>query len=143
MLFPRLLAIAERAWHRGEWEVPYRHEGARYDRDSGFLTPERRARRDREWEAFANALGHKELAKLDRLGVHYRVPTVGARVSGGVLEANVIFPGLRVEYREGDGPWRRYTRPVPVRGEVAVRARSADGRRVGRSLVVGAQGAGG
>lgn len=139
MLFPRLLAIAERAWHRAGWEVPYRHEGARYDRDSGFLTPRMRAQRDRDWEAFANALGHKELAALDRLGVLYRVPTVGARVSEGRLEANVIFPGLEIEYREGDGPWRRYSGPVAVRGEVAVRARSADGRRPGRSLVVGAR----
>jgi hexosaminidase len=136
MLFPRLLAVAERAWHRAEWEVPYDPGGAHYDRDSGFLTAERRALRDREWQAFANALGRKELAKLDRLGVHYRVPTVGARRSGGRLEANVIFPGLAIEYRSSDGPWQRYAEPVAVGGEVTVRARSADGSRPGRSLEV-------
>jgi hexosaminidase len=140
MLFPRLLAIAERAWHRGEWEVPYRHEGARYDRDSGSFTTGMRALRDREWQAFANALGHKELVKLDRLGVHYRVPTVGARRARGRLEANVIFPGLPIEYRAGGGSWQPYSGPVEVSGEVAVRARSADGSRVGRSLVVAAPG---
>ena len=66
MIFPRLLALAERAWHRAPWE------GIR-----------NRAARDREktgdWVNFANTLGYKELARLDKMGVAYHVTPPGAR----------------------------------------------------------------
>ena len=65
-VFPRLLAVAERAWHRALWE-------------GGQDPRERGAGRDRDWVKFANTLGYKELARLDRMGVKYRVPLAGAR----------------------------------------------------------------
>ena len=66
MIFPRLLALAERAWHRAEWEGSV---------DLGM----RKTILDRDWAEFAVTLGHKELQRLDDLGIHYRVPLPGAR----------------------------------------------------------------
>jgi len=135
MLYPRLLALAERAWHGANWETPYT-PGKAYDPAGGAFTSEMRARRTADWSAFANLLGQRELARLDAAGVAYRVPTVGAVVEAGKLRANVEFPGLPIEYRVEDGAWRPYVEDAPVTGSVEVRARSADGKRAGRSLVV-------
>ena len=60
MLFPRLLALAERAWHRAEWEQGTNEPLA-------------------EWEIFKNTVGYREFPRLDRLGVMYRVPPPGLR----------------------------------------------------------------
>lgn len=67
MIFPRLVALAERAWHKADFE------------DDSISVEEREKRFAREWEAFANTLGYKELLRLDDLGVMYRVPPPGAR----------------------------------------------------------------
>ncbi len=137
MVFPRLLALAERAWHKAEWEVPYDYDGALYSQDTDRFTEGMRAARDAEWARFAAILGEKELPKLDRAGIAYRIPTVGARVRDGALEANAIFPGLAIEYREDGGAWRKYNGPTPVSSPtVEVRALSADGTRPGRAIAV-------
>ena len=135
MLYPRLLALAERAWHGASWETPYT-PGKAYDPTTGAFTADMRARRDADWAAFANLLGGRELARLDAAGVAYRIPTVGAVVENGRLRANVEFPGLPIEYRVDGGAWRPYAPDAPVAGKVEVRARSADGKRAGRTVVV-------
>ena len=65
MAAPRILALAERAWHHSEWE------------DDPDIQSRHRAR-DKEWYQFANTLGYKELQRLDRMGYRYRVPLPGA-----------------------------------------------------------------
>lgn len=135
MLYPRMLALAERAWHGASWETPYT-PGKAYDPTTGAFTAKMRARRDADWAAFANLLGGRELARLDAAGVAYRIPTVGAMVENGRLRTNVEFPGLPVEYRVDGGPWRSYAPDAPVAGKVEVRARSADGKRAGRAVFV-------
>ena len=67
MIFPRLLALAERAWHRADFE------------EAGITNEERKRRENVEWQMFANTVGHKELGRLDELGILYRVPPPGAR----------------------------------------------------------------
>jgi len=64
MLYPRLLAVAERAWHAADWETIVDQEAFE------------KARR-RDWTQFAVAVGHRELPRLDQLGVHYRLPLPG------------------------------------------------------------------
>ena len=54
MIFPRLLALAERAWNKA----------------SDFKE---------DWVKFVNTLGYRELGRLDRMGVTYRVPPPVAR----------------------------------------------------------------
>jgi hexosaminidase len=66
MIFPRLLSLAERAWHKASWEDT-KNEA------------ERNEKKNREWKTFSNFLVNHELPRLDKLGVKYRLPLPGAR----------------------------------------------------------------
>ena len=131
MLFPRLLAFAERAWHRGEWETPYR-PGAAYAFGDGKVDG---ARLQADWGRFAQRMS-EHLRRLDRAGIAYRIAPPGARIAGGMLEANSEFPGQAIEYRVAGAPWTPYAGPVRVAGAVELRTRSAAGNRVSRPVVV-------
>ncbi len=135
-VYPRLLALAERAWHLPTWALPYNHQGVKYSQDTHYFTEQQRGARDQAWRVFANALGQKELAKLELDRVDYRLPTVGAMIKDGKLSANIAFPGLTIEYQERDQQWQIYQKPVAISGEVRVRSRSQDGTRFGRILQV-------
>ncbi|KAH3883986.1 hypothetical protein DPMN_007956 [Dreissena polymorpha] len=65
MAFPRVLALAERAWHRADWET--------------MTSPSRETARDKEWEVFADVLGYAELPRLERKGIMYIVEPPGAK----------------------------------------------------------------
>ncbi|MCL1056994.1 carbohydate-binding domain-containing protein [Shewanella gelidimarina] len=136
LMFPRVIMLAERAWHQPNWEVPYQYQGAVYNQQSGFFTAEMRQQQALEWQAIANTLGHKELIKLDKANIAYRVPTVGAVIKEGQLYANLIYPGLLIEYRDNGQEWKAYQAGVRVEGDVEVRAIAADGVRKGRKLTV-------
>ncbi|QQX81520.1 carbohydate-binding domain-containing protein [Shewanella sp. KX20019] len=136
LMFPRVLMLAERAWHKPSWEVPYQYQGAIYNQQSGMFTEKMREQQLLEWQAIANTLGHKELIKLDKAGISYRVPTVGAVIEEGKLYANLIYPGLLIEYRVNGGDWQIYKAGTLVTGNVDVRAIAADGLRKGRTLRV-------
>ena len=77
MLFPRLLAFAERAWHKAPWE-------------SITDTRERESEKAGDWERFANTLSYRELGRLDKIGVPYRVPPPAARYVSAEL-TNIIL----------------------------------------------------
>jgi len=66
MLFPRLLAVAERAWHEADWQSA----------TTGSLM---RSQCARDWEQFANTVGYRELRKLEHRGIKYRLPPPGVR----------------------------------------------------------------
>ena len=134
MLFPRVLAIAERAWHRASWEPAYT-PGAQYAWGDPRID---RTALERDWRGFAGRLG-AQLPALDRAGVAYRLAPPGARVIDGRLEAIAELPEERIEYRDAAGSWKRYTGPVAVTGPVTVRTRSPDGRRAGRAVMLGAR----
>ncbi len=134
-VFPRLLALAERAWYLPKWAVPYNYNGATYSQKTQVFTQELQQLRDQKWRLFANTLGQKELAKLTRAGVSFRLPTVGGVIQKGKLYANIAFPGIQIEYIEPSKPqahWQVYHAPVAVTGPVNVRSSSIDGKRKGR-----------
>jgi len=135
-IFPRLFAVAERAWHLADWAVPYNYQGAKYTASTNVFTDENKVIRDQQWKIFANAIGQKALAKLENDKMFYRLPTVGAMIKDGKLYANIAFPGLAIEYQEDDGKWIHYQAPSKVKGNVNVRSISFDGQRKGRSVVV-------
>lgn len=122
MAFPRMIALAERAWAtRPEWAL--------IDDD------ERRERMiSEDWNRFANALGQHELPRLDHFqgGVHYRIPPPGAVIEEGVLRANVAFPGLSIRYTvDGTEPSTtspEYAGPIRVEGVVKLRTFNTRGR---------------
>ncbi|WP_230481339.1 family 20 glycosylhydrolase [Sphingomonas sp. Leaf21] len=131
MLFPRLLALAERAWAKPDWEPAY-VAGAGYTPGDARVD---RARLLSGWDDFAGRMG-VQMRLLDRAGVTYRLAPPGARISGGRLEANAEFPGTPIEYRTGGTAWRRYDGPVAVTGAVDLRTRTPDGRRASRTVTV-------
>ncbi len=149
MLFPRLLALAERAWHKAEWELEYDYSGKIYDKSSDYFTQQAKQARDLDWLRFASIIGQKELAKLERSGVFYRIPTVGAKVEAGYVKVKVPFPNISVEYQQilpesmadrdesqeqQPAPWMPYSTDIKIKGPIKVRAMSMDGQRKGRSL---------
>lgn len=72
MVYPRLLALAERAWHKADWELPFvagvsYKLGATHHIDMAAL--------DLDWAGFATVLKERELPKLERAGIGYRKPT--------------------------------------------------------------------
>lgn len=113
---PRMIALAERAW------------------DSAAAPP--------DWNEFANRLGQRDLARLDRLqpAWEYRLPPPGALVEGGVLRANVAFPGLGLHYTvDGSDPGvgsPRYDRPVLLPAGARVKLASFDTRGRASRIVV-------
>lgn len=122
LMFPRLIALAERAWaERPEWALVEHRD-------------RRRARLDRDWNRFANALAARELPRMDVLWdeVHYRIPPPGAVVEDGVLKANVELPGMEIRYTtDGLDPTpesTRYEGPIRVEGEIRLRTFSTTGR---------------
>ncbi|MBJ7438971.1 MAG: carbohydate-binding domain-containing protein [Sphingopyxis sp.] len=131
MLFPRLLALAERAWSPATWTPAYQ-SGARYEWGDKRVDA---AKLRSGWQDFAGRAA-AQLPMLDKMGVAYRVAPPGARILGGKLEANSAFPGTTIEYRVGNGGWTPYAGPVAVSGAVELRSRSADGKRVSRTVRV-------
>ncbi len=64
-LFPRVLALAERAWHKASWEGDIETEAGMAAMKS-------------DWESFAKLIGRYELSRLDAKSVKYRIPPPGA-----------------------------------------------------------------
>ncbi|MDG1752980.1 MAG: family 20 glycosylhydrolase, partial [Thalassotalea sp.] len=94
MLYPRMIAMAERAWYHADWSVPYNYQGAKYNKDTDVFTEQLKRLRDKQWQLFSNTIAQKELIKLDKLGVFYRIPTVGAKIIENKLHINSSLVGL-------------------------------------------------
>ena len=91
------------------------------------------AKLNADWSAF-NVKLNARLAALAAEGIVYRLPPPGGRITGGVLEANVAYGDLVVEYRETGGGWKRYYGAVAVKAPVALRSVSPHGKRVSRTV---------
>lgn len=76
MLWPRLLAVAERSWHKADWETM---ELDCDDPDQCPKLKDQRKARTVSWTKFANTVGYKELQRLEALGINYYLPRPGAR----------------------------------------------------------------
>jgi hexosaminidase len=128
MLFPRMIALAERAWAN---TPTWGNEKDPLLRQNAYAAA---------WNEFANRLGQIELPRLDALfgGIGYRIPLPGATIENGHLKANVAFPGLEIRYTtDGTEPTvdsALYTSHVLVAGVKVVMlkafARSGRGSRV-------------
>jgi len=127
-LYPRLLALAERAWHRAGWELDY-DAGTTFTESSTIVDTDARAA---DYALFAAALGQKELAKLDAAGAGYRIPVPGASTANGSLDMNAAYPGLPLEYSSDGASFTRWSPGAPA-SATTVRARSVDGARAGRA----------
>jgi len=125
MLFPRLLAMAERAWHQADWES----ESNKDNRES---------MRQADWNEFANVVGYRELPRLDRLGVTYHIRPPGG-MSAGNIEARGEFPGMPVKMStDGGTTWADVGASLRIAdgATVTLAARSTDERRSSRTTSV-------
>lgn len=131
MVFPRVLAFAERAWHKADWELTYK-PGVEFTQQTQLVN---KAVLNTDYQRFANLVGQRELAKLEKAGIDYRLPVPGARVVSGVLEMNVQFPGVALQYSLDNGAnWISYTatnKPA-VNGKVLIRSVSPHGKLFSR-----------
>jgi len=128
MIFPRLLALAERAWHKAEWELDYQ-SGQTF---SGTTSQVNMDLLNADYAGFAQSMALKELPKLDAAGVRYRIPVPGAINDGGVLSMNTEFPGMPMEYSTDGSNFTTFTNGVAAGSVRAIRALSANGGRTGR-----------
>lgn len=133
MIYPRLIALSERAWHVGAWEVPYKAGQAYCFGDKAL---DARAF-IKDWQGFKDRIG-LQFPWLDDAGVKYRIPTVGARWHDGMLQANLPYGDFAIDYQAANGPWTEYRGPVASGGVVSLRARAPNGR-VGRSVTLGSE----
>jgi hypothetical protein len=112
MAFPRALAVAERAWHRASWELDWT-PGVAYNMSTGLVPMSELAE---DYKGFASALGCREMAKLSRLGISYRVPPPGGSIdASGLLSANSELPCTIIMYStDQGGTWSYYVDPINV-----------------------------
>lgn len=131
MVFPRVIAAAERAWHEASWENEYK-AGVKYSLDTNLVNKKAQLA---DWTNFANTMGQRELAKLERAGIDYRLPIPGAEIANGELSMNISFPGVTLQYSVNGGKtWAAYdnANKPKVTGEVQIRSASFTGERVSR-----------
>ncbi|MGD8171157.1 beta-N-acetylhexosaminidase [Vibrio sp. TRT 21S02] len=130
MVFPRVLAAAERAWHRADWENDYK-AGVEYSQATNLVD---KARLNQDFNRFANLLGQRELAKLEKAGIDYRLPVPGAKIDNGELSMNVQFPGVELQYSLDGKQWKTYSDEAKpkVAGEVFIRSVSVTGEKASR-----------
>lgn len=132
MMYPRLIAVAERAWHQADWEIAYKKE-REFAQGTTHYVDQKKLLND--WTLFANLIGQRELPKLDLANIDYRLPIPGAKLENGKLIANIVFPGLSIEYSTNNGKnWNHYNGPVSIKnGEtVSIRSISPNQKRVSR-----------
>jgi len=109
LVFPRLLALAERAWSQ---DPAWSQVSDATKRNTLLL---------QAWNEFANRLGQKELPRLDYLsnGIGYRLPPPGIVVKNELAYINAEFPGLTIRYTtdgsEPDAKSAVYTAPIAAK----------------------------
>ncbi|WAQ99011.1 HEX-like protein [Mya arenaria] len=123
MLFPRVLALAERAWHRAPWEA-------------NSTVPVS------DWEKFTNKVGYKELPRLDKDAIKYRLPLPGIAVGTSnnreyQVTMKAEFPNLRLQYSFDNGQsWTEYAYLFvldDINQTIVMRTMSTDGQRSSRT----------
>mmetsp|Transcript_5522 Transcript_5522/g.8281 ORF Transcript_5522/g.8281 Transcript_5522/m.8281 type:complete len:211 (+) Transcript_5522:44-676(+) len=134
MAFPRVLAVAERAWHRASWELDWT-PGKVFNATTGLVPKDELAS---DYNGFVSALGCREAFKLEKLGITYRVPPPGASIdSSGILTANSEMPCTDIMFSIDEGDtWIKYSNPVGVGVGKVVFMRSTSSNGVLKSRVV-------
>ncbi len=107
MIYPRLLALAERAWHKGRWEPNKSSSEASVD-----------------WISFVSRLTAVELLRLQHSGSLHYLPPPGAMLKEGYWQLSQAWPGLTLEYSVDNGQhWHTYTKPISAKQAVLIRVR--------------------
>lgn len=106
-IYPRLLMMAERAWHKAEWE------GVTVNKPL----------RDAQWSEMSQLLALRELPKLQKQGVSVYLPPPGVKIMDGKASANTALLGLNIDYSLNQGKtWSAYIFPIPIQGTICFRS---------------------
>jgi len=135
MAFPRVLAVAERAWHRASWELDWTANET-YDSTTGLVPKDELAN---DYHGFVTKLGCHEVFKMKKLGIYYRIPPPGGKVDGsGMLTANTELPCTAIMYSTDGNTWSEYTEQVNVGvgSTVTLKSASADGSLMSRIVAI-------
>jgi len=132
MMYPRLYAVAERAWHKADWELAF-EAGRTFSYQDNAVD---QALVLRDYMRFTQTLGNAILPRLDERGIAYRMPLPGARIVDSKLTITLEIPGFGIEYSEDNGAhWRTYD-PLdqPTVSSENILVRSVSGSRRGRAV---------
>lgn len=110
MLFPRLIALAERAWHKTD--------------NQGASDQTKNSKHRQHWGQFASVLAQKEYPRLDEAKWSFYVPIPGMKIVDGKVNVISQLPGLTLEYSLDNGlSWQVYSTPIKPTPSLTVRAR--------------------
>jgi len=130
MIFPRLLALAERAWAPDpQWATETDPVKAKQEYETA-------------WSGFLNVLGKRELPRLSYYegGYNYRIPKPGISLQDGKYLSNIDYPGLTIRYttngKDPDDKSKVYTGPVNYNGGV-IKFRAFDVKGRGGNVAEG------
>ena len=84
---PRCWLRRSRQRHKGDWENDVK-AGVEYSQDTRRVD---KAQLNNDYNRFANLLGRRELAKLEKAGIDYRLPIPGGRIEAGKLMMNSAY----------------------------------------------------
>lgn len=104
-LLPRLIAFAERAWHKAPWETYFKPAAAN---TAAAITAEQTnvdegvKHRDQHWAQLRNVIGNKELNRLTKMGLKFNIPLPGVSLGNATVENKVTtFPVLTSQLYPG------------------------------------------
>lgn len=109
MLYPRVIALAERAWHKADWEPNKASSAARDD-----------------WQQFSQRLVRYEMPRLQQSSSGHYLPPPGAIRENNTIKASTAWPGLTIEYSVDQGhSWQNYQNALATdNDEVWLRTRA-------------------
>lgn len=122
LMFPRLHAFAERAWHRSVWE------GEPRNKDIDRLIKQ-------DWARFSSALVNTHLPKLVKSQPGFRLPPPGIKIEESNVYANSLWPSLLIEYQVDGGSWQTYTGPVKLQDNMQFRTRLDGSEKTSRIIL--------
>lgn len=100
MLYPRVFALAERAWHKPEW-LDAATALVNGDDTLELLQTEQR----NAYSGFARQLVNYALPQLVREHMNFRLPPPGVLVKDDTVTVNSPWPGLEIEYSTDNKTW--------------------------------------
>lgn len=118
MIYPRLLALGERAWHKAGWEA-----------NNNSM------QRSQDWQRFALRLSQVELGRLAAHNSSFYLPPPGVKLSAEQLQVNTALPLLTTECSTDQGKtWHSCPAAAPAQ-PATLWLRSRVGNTVSRTVI--------
>ncbi|MBT0586789.1 family 20 glycosylhydrolase [Alteromonas oceanisediminis] len=127
MVYPRLYALAERAWHKPAWTDAAQQITAETaaDKLSAVTSAQRSA-----WRNFAAQVVRYHLPQLEQLGINFRLPPPGVFKTPEGVQVNSLYPDLIIEYQRAKSTWQPVKATTTLETGDKFRTRLPDSTRV-------------